>query len=151
MSPIVGYLLAAAALLQAPFPFGSSPMRDTASQCAELASFLLKVPWRASTLHLKDPRPSSAFSPYQARRLIGAVNLARHVVSLARFLKVRSSGVVFGMAISAASTVVLTRVLFRQQSARHQQRATQPPAGWRWVSSPSFRLVLFARHRGGKR
>ena len=63
-----------------------------------------------------------------------------------------SAGLVFGIALAVASTVVLIRVLADNNDAPHAEPATSPSAGWSSrTCSPSSSLVVLPAIFGGAR
>lgn len=107
MSPLVGYLLAG--ILVGPYSPGFVADAETASQCAEIGIILLMF-GVGLHFHLKD------LIAVQKTVLPGATVqiLASTLFGMLVFHAFGwswTSGIVFGMAISVASTVVLTRVL----------------------------------------
>ena len=107
MSPIVGYLLAG--IIVGPYSPGFVADADTASQCAEIGIILLMF-GVGLHFHLKDLLAVQRIVLPGAAAQIGAATLLGMVVSHG-FGWSWAAGAVFGMAISVASTVVLTRVL----------------------------------------
>ena len=134
MSPIVGYLLAG--IIVGPYSPGFVADADTASQCAEIGIILLMF-GVGLHFHLKDLLAVQRIVLPGAAAQIGAATLLGMVVSHG-FGWSWAAGAVFGMAISVASTVVLTRVL-SDNKALHTTTGLWPSAGWWWkISSPSF-------------
>ena len=107
MSPIVGYLLAG--IIVGHYSHGFVADADTASQCAEIGIILLMF-GVGLHFHLKDLLAVQRIVLPGAAAQIGAATLLGMVVSHG-FGWSWAAGAVFGMAISVASTVVLTRVL----------------------------------------
>ncbi|HSI14335.1 MAG TPA: cation:proton antiporter, partial [Chthoniobacter sp.] len=107
LSPIVGYLLAG--VLVGPFTPGFVANHDIASQCAEIGVILLMF---GVGLHfqLKDLMAVRTVAiPGAVVQIAVATALGAVVTHL--FGWTWTGGIVFGLAISVASTVVLTRVL----------------------------------------
>lgn len=107
MSPLVGYLLAG--IIVGPYSPGFVADADTASQCAEIGIILLMF-GVGLHFHLKD------LLAVQRIVLPGAVAQITAATALGMLVSHGfgwswGAGAVFGMAISVASTVVLTRVL----------------------------------------
>ena len=107
MSPLVGYLLAG--IIVGPYSPGFVADADTASQCAEIGIILLMF-GVGLHFHLKDLLAVQRIVLPGAAVQIAAATLLGMVVSHG-FGWSWTAGAVFGMAISVASTVVLTRVL----------------------------------------
>lgn len=107
LSPIVGYLLAG--MVVGPYSPGFVADADTATQFAELGVILLMF-GVGLHFHLKDLMAVRSVAVPGAIVQIAAATvlgmLATHVFDWSW-----TAGAVFGMAISVASTVVLTRVL----------------------------------------
>ncbi|MEI9893185.1 MAG: cation:proton antiporter [Chthoniobacter sp.] len=118
LSPIVGYLLAG--VLVGPFTPGFVADHDIASQCAEIGVILLMF-GVGQHFHLKDLLAVRAVAIPGALVQIAAATILGGVVTRL-FGWSWVAGIVFGLAISVASTVVLTRVL-----AEH--RALHTPVG----------------------
>lgn len=118
LSPIVGYLLAG--VLVGPFTPGFVADNEIASQCAEIGVILLMF-GVGLHFHLKDllavwkVAVPGAIVQIAAATALGAVMTRLFGWSW-------TAGIVFGMAISVASTVVLTRVLA-------DNRALHSPSG----------------------
>jgi CPA2 family monovalent cation:H+ antiporter-2 len=107
LSPIVGYLLAG--VLVGPFTPGFVANHDIASQCAEIGVILLMF-GVGLHFHLKDLLAVRAVAvPGAVVQIAVATALGAVVTHL--FGWTWTAGIVFGLAISVASTVVLTRVL----------------------------------------
>jgi len=107
MSPLVGYLLAG--IIVGPYSPGFVADADTASQCAEIGIILLMF-GVGLHFHLKDLLAVQRIVLPGAVAQITAATLLGMLVSHG-FGWSWGAGAVFGMAISVASTVVLTRVL----------------------------------------
>lgn len=107
LSPIVGYLLAG--IMVGPFTPGFVANHDIAMQAAEIGVILLMF-GVGLHFHLKDLLAVSRVAIPGAIVQI-AVATALGAVMTKIFGWSWSAGIVFGMAISVASTVVLTRVL----------------------------------------
>lgn len=107
MSPLVGYLLAG--IIVGPYSPGFVADADTASQCAEIGIILLMF-GVGLHFHLKDLLAVQRIVLPGAVAQITAATLLGMAVSHG-FGWSWGAGAVFGMAISVASTVVLTRVL----------------------------------------
>ena len=107
MSPLVGYLLAG--IIVGPYSPGFVADADTAAQCAEIGIILLMF-GVGLHFHLKDLLAVQRIVLPGAAVQISAATLLGMVVSHG-FGWSWTAGAVFGMAISVASTVVLTRVL----------------------------------------
>ncbi len=107
MSPLVGYLLAG--ILVGPHSPGFVADAETASQCAEIGIILLMF-GVGLHFHLKDLLAVQKVVLPGATVQIVASTLLGMLVFHA-FGWSWTAGIVFGMAISVASTVVLTRVL----------------------------------------
>ena len=107
LSPIVGYLLAG--IIVGPFTPGFAADQDIATQSAEIGVILLMF-GVGLHFHLKDLMAVRAVAIPGALVQIAAATglgaLATHFFGWSW-----GAGIVFGMAISVASTVVLTRVL----------------------------------------
>ena len=118
LSPIVGYLLAG--ILVGPFTPGFVANQNIASQSAEIGVILLMF-GVGLHFHLKDLLAVRAVAIpgalVQSAIATGLGALATHFLGWSW-----SQGIVFGIAISVASTVVLTRVLV-------DNRALHTPAG----------------------
>lgn len=107
LSPLVGYLLAG--VLVGPHSPGFVADASTAAQCAEIGVILLMF-GVGLHFHLKDLLAVRYIATGGAVAQIGVTTLvSMGVLSLFGFSPL--AGAVFGMAISVASTVVLTRVL----------------------------------------
>ena len=107
LSPLVGYLLAG--VLVGPHSPGFVADAATASQCAEIGVILLMF-GVGLHFHLKDLLAVRNIAVAGAVAQIGLCTAASMgVLSLFGFSPL--AGAVFGMSISVASTVVLTRVL----------------------------------------
>ncbi|MFR1532734.1 MAG: cation:proton antiporter [Bilophila wadsworthia] len=130
MSPIVGYLLAG--IIVGPYSPGFVADADTASQCAEVGIILLMF-GVGLHFHLKDLLAVQRIVLPGAAAQIGAATLLGMVVSHGFGWSYRRG--VF-MAISVASTVVLTRVLSDNKALHHNGPRGPRLAGGR--SSPSF-------------
>ena len=108
LSPLVGYLLAG--ILVGPYSPGFEADASTAAQCAEIGVILLMF-GVGLHFHLKDLLAVGAIALSGAAVQISAATLASMVLLHYFFGFSLMSGAIFGMAISVASTVVLTRVL----------------------------------------
>ncbi|MBB5144609.1 cation:proton antiporter [Desulfovibrio intestinalis] len=108
LSPLVGYLLAG--ILVGPYSPGFEADAATAAQCAEIGVILLMF-GVGLHFHLKDLLAVGAIALGGAAVQISAATLASMVMLHYFFGFSLMSGAIFGMAISVASTVVLTRVL----------------------------------------
>ena len=107
LSPLVGYLLAG--ILVGPHSPGFVADASTAAQCAEIGVILLMF-GVGLHFHLKDLLAVGAIAGSGAMAQISLATLAG--MGLLRLFGFDAlSGAVYGMAISVASTVVLTRVL----------------------------------------
>lgn len=107
LSPLVGYLLAG--ILVGPHSPGFVADASTAAQCAEIGVILLMF-GVGLHFHLKDLLAVGAIAVGGATAQISLATLA--AMGLLRLFGFDAlSGAVYGMAISVASTVVLTRVL----------------------------------------
>ncbi|PAW79443.1 MAG: sodium:proton exchanger [Verrucomicrobia bacterium Tous-C9LFEB] len=107
LSPIVGYLLAG--VFVGPFTPGYVANHDIAQQCAEIGVILLMF-GVGLHFHLKDLLAVRAIAiPGAVVQIVMATVLGAVVCKMLGWSW--TAGVVFGMAISVASTVVLTRVL----------------------------------------
>ena len=138
MSPIVGYLLAG--IIVGPYSPGFVADADTASQCAEIGIILLMF-GVGLHFHLKDLLAVQRIVLPGAAAQIGAATLLGMVVSHG-FGWSWAAGAVFGMAISVASTVVLTRVL-SDNKALHTTTG-HVALGW-LVVEDLFTLLLLVR------
>ena len=107
LSPLVGYLLAG--VLVGPYSPGFVADAATAAQFAELGIILLMF-GVGLHFHLQDLLAVGAIAVSGAIIQISAATLASMII-LHFFGFSLLAGAVFGMAISVASTVVLTRVL----------------------------------------
>lgn len=107
LSPIVGYLLAG--ILVGPFTPGFVANHDIAAQSAEIGVILLMF-GVGLHFHLKDLMAVRKVAIPGAIAQIVVVTLLG-AGTTAMFGWSRPAGLIFGMAISVASTVVLTRVL----------------------------------------
>ena len=107
LSPIVGYLLAG--ILVGPFTPGYVANKDIATQFAEIGVILLMF-GVGLHFHLKDLLAVRKVAiPGAVVQIAAATALGAVVMRM--FGWSWTAGIVFGMAISVASTVVLTRVL----------------------------------------
>ena len=107
LSPIVGYLLAGVAV--GPFTPGFVADNHIASQCAEIGVILLMF-GVGLHFHLKDLLAVRKVAiPGALVQIAAATGLGAVITQL--FGWTWTNGIIFGMAISVASTVVLTRVL----------------------------------------
>lgn len=107
LSPIVGYLLAGVAV--GPFTPGFVADNHIASQCAEIGVILLMF-GVGLHFHLKDLLAVRKVAiPGALVQIAVATGLGAIVTHF--FGWTWTNGIIFGMAISVASTVVLTRVL----------------------------------------
>ncbi len=107
LSPLVGYLLAG--VLVGPHSPGFVADAATAAQCAEIGVILLMF-GVGLNFHLKDLLAVRHIAVAGAVAQIGLTTVASMgILSLFGFSPL--AGAVFGMSISVASTVVLTRVL----------------------------------------
>jgi len=107
LSPLVGYLLAG--IIVGPHSPGFVADASTAAQCAEIGVILLMF-GVGLHFHLKDLLAVGAIATGGAAAQISLATLAS--MGLLHFFGFDLlSGAVYGMAISVASTVVLTRVL----------------------------------------
>ena len=107
LSPIVGYLLAG--ILVGPFTPGYVADKDIATQFAEIGVILLMF-GVGLHFHLKDLLAVRKIAiPGAVVQIAAATALGAVVMRLLGWSW--TAGIVFGMAISVASTVVLTRVL----------------------------------------
>lgn len=118
LSSIVGYLLAG--VLVGPFTPGFVADKDIAAQCAEIGVILLMF-GVGLHFHLKDLLAVRRVAVPGALVQIGVATVLGAAVARS-FGWSWTAGVVFGMAISVASTVVLTRVLA-------DNRALHTPSG----------------------
>lgn len=107
LSPLVGYLLAG--VLVGPYSPGFVADAATASQCAEMGIILLMF-GVGLHFHLKDLLAVRHIAVSGAVLQIGVATLAGAVV-FSLWGGALLPGLVFGMSISVASTVVLTRVM----------------------------------------
>jgi monovalent cation:H+ antiporter-2, CPA2 family len=107
LSPIVGYLLAG--ILVGPFTPGYVANKEIATQFAEIGVILLMF-GVGLHFHLKDLLAVRKIAIPGAVVQI-AVATALGAVVMRMFGWSWTAGIIFGMAISVASTVVLTRVL----------------------------------------
>jgi CPA2 family monovalent cation:H+ antiporter-2 len=107
LSPIVGYLLAGVAV--GPFTPGFVADNHIASQCAEIGVILLMF-GVGLHFHLKDLLAVRKVAIPGALVQI-AVATGLGALGMRLFGWTWTNGIIFGMAISVASTVVLTRVL----------------------------------------
>ena len=118
LSPLVGYLLAG--IIVGPYSPGFVADADTATQCAEIGVILLMF-GVGLQFHLKDllavQKIALPGAIIQIAAATGLGMLATHFFGWSW-----PSGAVFGMAVSVASTVVLTRVL-------SDNRALHTPSG----------------------
>jgi CPA2 family monovalent cation:H+ antiporter-2 len=118
LSPIVGYLLAG--ILVGPFSPGYVADTEIASQFAEIGVILLMF-GVGLHFHLKDLLTVRKIAiPGAIVQILAATALGAGVTRM--FGWSWNAGIVFGMAISVASTVVLTRVLA-------DNRALHTPSG----------------------
>jgi monovalent cation:H+ antiporter-2, CPA2 family len=107
LSPIVGYLLAG--ILVGPFTPGYVANKDIATQFAEIGVILLMF-GVGLHFHLKDLLAVRKIAiPGAVVQIAAATALGAVVMRMLGWSW--TAGIVFGMAISVASTVVLTRVL----------------------------------------
>lgn len=107
LSPIVGYLLAG--ILVGPFTPGFVANHDIAAQSAEIGVILLMF-GVGLHFHLKDLMAVRKVAiPGAIAQIVVATLLGTGATAM--FGWSRPAGLIFGMAISVASTVVLTRVL----------------------------------------
>lgn len=107
LSPIVGYLLAG--VVVGPFTPGFVADNHIASQCAEIGVILLMF-GVGLHFHLKDLLAVRKVAIPGALVQIGVATVLGAVIT--RFFGWSwTNGIIFGVAISVASTVVLTRVL----------------------------------------
>ena len=107
LSPIVGYLLAG--ILVGPFTPGYVANKDIATQFAEIGVILLMF-GVGLHFHLKDLLAVRKIAiPGAVVQIAAATALGAVVMRM--FGWSWTAGIIFGMAISVASTVVLTRVL----------------------------------------
>jgi len=118
LSPIVGYLLAG--VLVGPFTPGYVADSGIAAQCAEIGVILLMF-GVGLHFHLKDLLAVRKVAIPGAIVQIAVATILGAVVTKF-FGWTWASGIVFGMAVSVASTVVLTRVLA-------DNRALHTPSG----------------------
>jgi CPA2 family monovalent cation:H+ antiporter-2 len=118
LSPIVGYLLAG--ILVGPFTPGFVADKSIATQCAEIGVILLMF-GVGLHFHLKDLMAVRRVAVPGALVQIAVATVLGAVVTRL-FGWTWTAGVVFGMAIAVASTVVLTRVLA-------DNRALHTPSG----------------------
>ncbi|HTI71681.1 MAG TPA: cation:proton antiporter [Candidatus Limnocylindria bacterium] len=149
LSPIVGYLLAG--VMVGPFTPGFVADHNIASQCAEIGVILLMF-GVGLHFHLKDLLAVRKVAiPGALIQIVVATALGAGVTHL--FGWSWTAGLVFGMAVSVASTVVLTRVL-----ADHRELHTPSghiAIGWLIVEDIFTILVLvllpalFAKTEGG--
>src|SRR5580698_6148413 len=107
LSPIVGYLLAGIAV--GPFTPGFTANHEIASQCAEVGVILLMF-GVGLHFHLKDLLAVRRIAVPGALGQILVTSLVAGAVEMA-FGGTAWAGIVFGSALSVASTVVLLRVL----------------------------------------
>lgn len=118
LSPIVGYLLAG--VLVGPFTPGFVADKDIANQCAEIGIILLMF-GVGLHFHLKDLLAVRKVAiPGAIVQILVATSLG--AVTTKAFGWDWTAGIIFGMAISVASTVVLARVLA-------DNRALHTPSG----------------------
>lgn len=118
LSPIVGYLLAGVCV--GPFTPGFVADNDIATQCAEIGVILLMF-GVGLHFHLKDLMAVRKIAiPGAIVQIAVATGLGAVVTKF--FGWSWTAGLVFGMAVSVASTVVLTRVLA-------DNRALHTPSG----------------------
>lgn len=118
LSPIVGYLLAG--VLVGPFTPGFVADTDIANQCAEIGIILLMF-GVGLHFHLKDLLAVRKVAiPGAIVQILVATSLG--AVTTRAFGWDWTAGIIFGMAISVASTVVLARVLA-------DNRALHTPSG----------------------
>jgi len=108
LSPIVGYLLAG--IIVGPFTPGFVADPGIATQSAEIGVILLMF-GVGLHFHLKDLLAVRTVAIPGALVQIGIATALGAAVTKVFFDWSRSAGVVFGIAVSVASTVVLTRVL----------------------------------------
>lgn len=107
LSPIVGYLLAG--IMVGPFTPGYVADQSIATQCAEIGVILLMF-GVGLHFHLKDLLAVRRIAlPGALVQIAAATALGAAVTHF--FEWTWTAGILFGMAISVASTVVLTRVL----------------------------------------
>ncbi len=118
LSPIVGYLLAG--ILVGPFTPGYVADTGLAAQCAEIGVILLMF-GVGLHFHMKDLLAVRKIAIPGAVVQIGVATILGGVVTQF-FGWTWTAGLVFGMAVSVASTVVLTRVLA-------DNRALHTPSG----------------------
>lgn len=145
LPPIVGYLLAG--LLVGPYTPGFVADREIAEQLAEVGVILLMF-GVGLHFHLKDLMAvrgiavTGALFQIAVATALGA--LATHALGWSW-----QAGVVFGIALSVASTVVLTRVLADNRDL--QSRAGRIAIGWLVVEDlfTVFVLVLLPALFGG--
>ena len=107
MSPLVGYLLAG--IIVGPHSPGFVADADTAAQCAEIGIILLMF-GVGLHFHLKDLLAVQRVALPGALIQVAAATLLGMLAGQALGWS-WAAGLIFGMAISVASTVVLTRVL----------------------------------------
>ena len=134
MSPLVGYLLAG--IIVGPYSPGFVADADTASQCAEIGIILLMF-GVGLHFHLKDLLAVQRIVLPGAAVQIAAATLLGMVVSHG-FGWSWTAGAVFGMAISVASTVVLTRVL----SDNKTLHTTTGPVALGWLVVEDLFTIL---------
>ena len=135
LSPLVGYLLAG--VLVGPYSPGFVADAPTASQCAEIGIILLMF-GVGLHFHLKDLLAVRHIAVSGALIQIAAATLAGAAV----FCLLGGSlmaGLVFGMSISVASTVVLTRVM--GDNGLLHTRAGHVALGW-LVVEDLFTILL---------
>ena len=135
LSPLVGYLLAG--VLVGPYSPGFVADAPTASQCAEIGIILLMF-GVGLHFHLKDLLAVRHIAVSGALIQIAAATLA----GAAAFCLLGGSlmaGLVFGMSISVASTVVLTRVM--GDNGLLHTRAGHVALGW-LVVEDLFTILL---------
>lgn len=118
LSPLVGYLLAG--ILVGPHSPGFVADAETAAQCAEIGVILLMF-GVGLHFHLKDLIAVQKIALPGALIQIAAATIFG-MLTTHFFGWTWGAGAVFGMAVSVASTVVLTRVL-------SDNRALQTPSG----------------------
>ena len=126
LSPIVGYLLAGVAV--GPNTPGFVADTKLATELSEVGVILLMF-GVGLHFHLKDLLAVRRIAVPGALGQILVTSLVAGAVEMA-FGGTAWAGIVFGLALSVASTVVLLRVLADAATTCTRRSATSPSAGW---------------------
>ncbi len=126
ISPLVGYLLAG--VVVGPFTPGFVADQALVTELAEIGVILLMF---GVGLHfsLKDLLAVKSIAVPGAIGQIAVATLLGMGPRLRSWAGTSSTGVVFGLALSVASTVVLLRALQERRADRDRPRAASPSAG----------------------